>query len=244
MQPNQPNPVDQNNPQPVAPQQPAGADGQPHPQVVYVTRPMNPVAPHISEEAQRRHDESKQKYPNLNISKGEYVISAAKRHPIGLFQIWGFVVLILGLLAGLAIFAASGQVESSASAFVPAAEASTPILTLVLLFISPLVLIGGIIGTYVYTANTFYLTNESVIQNVQTGLFTKQEQTVSLENIEDASFTQNGILPHILNYGAIRLSTEGDETTYRFNYTARPKQQIELLNNAVEAFKNGRPVEG
>jgi len=64
-----------------------------------------------------------------------------------------------------------------------------------------------------------------------------------LSNIEDASFTQHGILQQILNYGDIRLSTEGDETTYRFSYVAAPKEHIARLNNAVEAFKNGRPVD-
>jgi hypothetical protein len=38
------------------------------------------------------------------------------------------------------------------------------------------------------------------------------------------------------------LSTEGDETTYRFTFAANPKRRIAVLNNAVEAFKNGRPV--
>jgi len=38
------------------------------------------------------------------------------------------------------------------------------------------------------------------------------------------------------------LSTEGDETTYRFSYVASPRTHIDELNNAVEAFKNGRPV--
>jgi hypothetical protein len=51
------------------------------------------------------------------------------------------------------------------------------------------------------------------------------------------------MLQSILDYGSIRLSTEGDETTYRFNYVSNPKKQIALLNNAVEAFKLGRPVD-
>jgi hypothetical protein len=38
------------------------------------------------------------------------------------------------------------------------------------------------------------------------------------------------------------LSTEGDETTYRFNFVADPKRHIAILNDAVEAFKNGRPL--
>jgi hypothetical protein len=71
----------------------------------------------------------------------------------------------------------------------------------------------------------------------------RKEQTVSLANIEDASFDQHGIIQTVLNYGSIRLSTEGDETTYRFTYVSNPKKQIEILNNAVESFKNGRPIE-
>ena len=91
--------------------------------------------------------------------------------------------------------------------------------------------------------NQFFLTNESVIQEIQRGLFSRHEQTVSLGSIEDASFEQNGLLQTMLNYGSIRLSTEGEETTYRFYFVSNPKEQIARLNNAVESFKNGRPVE-
>jgi uncharacterized membrane protein YdbT with pleckstrin-like domain len=103
--------------------------------------------------------------------------------------------------------------------------------------------VGGYIAVLVYTNNRFFLTNESVIQEIQISLFSKREQTVSLANIEDASYHQRGIVQTLFDYGSIRLSTEGDETTYRFYYVAHPKKEIALLNNAVEAFKNGRPIE-
>lgn len=98
------------------------------------------------------------------------------------------------------------------------------------------------IYVWVYQNNKFFLTNESVIQEIQVSLFSRHEQTVSLQNIEDASYRQQGILQTMFNYGSIRLSTEGDETTYRFNFVADPKRHIAILNDAVEAFKNGRPV--
>ena len=66
---------------------------------------------------------------------------------------------------------------------------------------------------------------------------------VSLGSIEDASYKQHGILQTILNYGTIRLSTEGDETTYRFAYVSNPNKQVAILNDAIEAFKNGRPYD-
>jgi len=210
---------------------------EPVPQSVYVTRAVTPQKPPISDEVKARHDASMKQFPTLNLSDEEYVISAVERHPIGLvapvLTTIFLVALILSLLFNFTFVMNSFGVYSLPS--LGAIWLSGLLLVL-------LVLIGGYIAIWIYTSNRFFLTNESVIQEIQTSLFTKHEQTVSLINIEDASFQQRGFLQTILNYGSIRLSTEGDETTYRFNYVSDPKQQIAVLNNAVEAFKNGRPV--
>ena len=49
-------------------------------------------------------------------------------------------------------------------------------------------------------------------------------------------------MQNLFNYGTIRLSTEGDETTYTFTYTHYPEREKNLLNDAVEVFKLGRKV--
>lgn len=209
------------------------------PQVVYMARAVEPVKPEISLDVKTKHDKSMQLYPMLNLSEGEYIISAIRRHPIGLFApIMVTAVLVLVFLSVLfyydrivASLALGGTFPGVQAAFFP----------LVMLMIA--VVVGGLIAVYVYESNRFFLTNESVIQEIQVSLFSHYEQTVSLANIEDASFSQQGILQNLLGYGDIRLSTEGDETTYRFQYVANPKEQIAKLNNAIEAFKNGRPVE-
>lgn len=226
-------------------QSPAGA-GQPSqppaPQYVYMSRPLEPAPQPISDEIMQRSEDSKKRYPQLNLSKGEYVILAVRRHPIGLFKIWGGILaVILVLLAVLWLFSinSSGLADSLSLS----TDGNTALLGSILIgFLILLMVGGGLIATYVYNSNRFYLTNESVIQEIRTSLFGKNEQTVSLANIEDASYHQTGLLPNMLNYGLIRLSTEGDETTYRFNYAANPKQQVAVLNDAIEAFKNGRPV--
>lgn len=206
------------------------------PQVVHWTRPLEPLAPHVSEAALEKHKQSIQTYPNLNLSEGEYIISAVRRHPIGLLPI--FLVLgtsIIAIVAGIAMYANyAGQTSG-----VPAVGG----IIVIAILLSILLILGGFVAFYVYMSNRFFLTNESVIQEIQHSLFSKHEQTVSLANIEDASYRQEGFLQHMFNYGSIRLSTEGDETTYRFNYVANPKRHIAVLNNAVEAFKNGRPIE-
>lgn len=205
------------------------------PQQMYYTRPLEPQRPAISDEIRARHEASKKKYPSLNLSDGEYIISDVRRHPIGLVGIWTFVVLIiLVVFVALALFMSSSTLNSM--------NIPTSALALGALLISVLALLGGYIGTFVYRANRFYLTNESIIQNIQFSLFANREQTVSLGSVEDASYTKNGLVQHMLDYGSIRLSTVGDETTYRFHYAASPEKQVAILNNAVEAFKNGRPI--
>lgn len=208
-------------------------------QVVYMTRAIDPHRQEISEEVKAKHEESARRYPHLNLSEGEYVISAVRRHPIGLLSIWGLVAAAV-LLVALVFVPLLINAKALGIQLSPAAMASGG---LVLLLVVVLFILGGIISTVVYDANRFYLTNESVVQHIQTGLFSRNDQTISLVNIEDASFRQRGILQTILNYGSIRLSTEGDETTYRFSFVAHPKREIDLLNNAIESFKNFRPVD-
>ncbi len=205
-------------------------------QFVHLSRAVEPDEPEISPEVMEMHGQSQKKYPHLNLSKGEFVILAVQRHPIGLFKIWAIGLLFI--LAFMTVYYLT-FVGSGASAglqdFAPIAAAVLAVMTI-------LVTAGVFVATYVYTENRFYLTNESVIQEIHNSLFSHNEQTVSLSNIEDASYKQDGIFAMIFNYGTIRLSTEGDETTYRFNYVANPRHHISVLNNAVEAFKFGRPV--
>ena len=207
------------------------------PTVVHVARPIEPKAQVVSPELQRLHDRSKRLYPLLNLSPGEYVISAVRRHPIGLVIPIGIGTLLIAM--ALSILFNLDVIFANMVAG-PFSEPST--LVAPLLIFTGIVALGMFISYYVYVNNKFFLTNESVIQEIQVSLFSRQEQTVSLSNIEDASYTQHGILQQIFDYGNIRLSTEGDETTYRFSYVASPKNHIARLNNAVEAFKNGRPV--
>lgn len=209
------------------------------PQVVQTVRPIEPPKQVMSEKTKARHEESKRRYPALNLSEGEYIIQAVRRHPIGLFLPMGLGIVLLALsFTVLLSYGDTVQALDLTSVLPDPSVVVVPLLLFILL-----IGIGMFIVYYVYMSNKFFLTNESVIQEIQTSLFSRHEQTVSLNNIEDASYQQTSIIQHLFDYGTIRLSTEGDETTYRFTYVAHPKEHIAVLNNAVEAFKLGRPVD-
>lgn len=210
------------------------------PQPVHFSRAATPEKPEISDELKAKHDESVALYPFLNLSESEYVISAVRRHIIGLIIPVVLVVFLMIVTLSVTIF--YPVITESAAGGTAALPPYDTVLLVGFLF-TLLLAIGGYIVVWVYINNKFFLTNESVIQEIQVSLFSRHEQTVSLSNIEDASYQQSGIVQTLFDYGSIRLSTEGDETTYRFSYVSNPKKQIATLNNAVEAFKNGRPVD-
>ncbi len=218
--------------------QPVQQPQQPTTQVVHYRRAVNPEKPDISPEIKERHESSVRRYPLLNLSDGEYVISAVRRHPIGLVgPVLVTAFLITVVLTGLLNFE---EIVQTLGVIDPIDFGQVLLIGVLAILLT---LVGGYIAIWVYLSNQFFLTNESVIQEIQTSLFSRHEQTVSLDSIEDASYRQNGIVQTLLNYGAIRLSTEGDETTYRFSYVTNPKRQIAILNNAIEAFKHGRPID-
>lgn len=207
------------------------------PRVVHAARPIDPQPFQISDEVRRKHEVSARRYPHLNLSEGEYVILDIRRHPIGIIIPVGITALLIIAILGFASLYPSLISEASLSVMPPVA-----VVFGAAVFFSVLAALGGAVALWVYLQNQFFMTNESVIQEIQESLFARHEQTVSLGSIEDASFRQSGILQLLFDYGTIRLSTEGEETTYIFHFVSQPKRQIAVLNNAIEAFKNGRPV--
>ena len=205
------------------------------PDVVHAAREIEPKALAISDELREKHDQSVRRYPFLNLSEGEYVILDIKRHPMGMI-----IPIALTGLSLFAILAFAPIYPSLVNSGIPMIDAST--MFGIILLVALVVVLGGAIALWVYVQNQFFMTNESVIQEIQESLVSRHEQTVSLGSIEDASFRKSGIMQTLFDYGTIRLSTEGEETTYIFHYVANPKKQVAILNNAIEAFKNGRPV--
>lgn len=208
------------------------------PQVVHISRAADPQPQVISPELQARHNDSVEKYPMLNLSSAEYVVAAVHRHSIGIalpiIAMVLVIAVIFSLLLNLPMIAAQIPTATEGIDYAPFWIGG--------LLLSAVVLAGGYIAIWVFRNNQLFVTNESVIQEIQTGLFAHNEQTASLGNIEDVSYDQVGILQMMFNYGSLRLSTEGDETTYRMTFVSNPRATAAAITNATEAYKNGRPI--
>jgi len=163
------------------------------------------------------------------------VLETVRRHPIGLVGIWAITAfLVIAVLSLVTMYgfnhAFIADIFGLTDKQLPsAAVMATPALILCAFF-----LLGGAIATYVYNQNRFYITTESIVQFVQYSLFNSKQQVVNLINVEDASADQTGILQQVLNYGTLRLSTQGEETIYHFRFVANPNSVVHNINDATE----------
>ncbi len=178
-----------------------------------------------------RHVESKQQYPQLNLSQDEYVVEEIRRHLIGLLPILAMVGFVV--LAGILVLLFYPMIAHSAAGTLP--TPSSIILPVLMIII--LVVLLGYIAYTIYISNKLFLTDESVIDETQGGLFAHQERTVSLANIEEVTFSQNSVLQNWFNYGTLRMTIEGDHVAYEFPYMGNPKSRVDMIVNAIEQFK-------
>lgn len=207
-------------------------------QNVHFVRSREPIPEVISDSVRLKHQQSKKTFPELNLSEGEYVIMNIKRHPVGLVvpAILGFFLIILSLLFFINVDPLVDPIK-----FTSVSLSSSDLILPMFLF-AGLILLANYIIFYVYSKNQLFLTNESLIQHIQISLFSKKERVISLMDIEDISFSQHGLAQTVFNFGSIRLSTEGEGSTYSFNYTPDPKETVSNLSNAIESFKYGRAI--
>lgn len=183
----------------------------------------------------KRHQESCEQYPDLRLSEEQYVVAEVKRHMVGIVM----PVIVAGLLGLLII-----GILMTYSFWVPSGNPPVSSLMLPAVLLLALIGMGVYIVAWVYLKNKLYLTNESVVQQIQLNLFAHSEQVVDLSDIKDISYQQAGVLQMLFNYGVLQLSTEGENKVYTLTNVADPKHTIAMLNNAIEDFKNGRPVGG
>lgn len=185
-----------------------------------------------AETIRKRHEKSLTAYPDVPVDSDEYVVVSLRRHPIGIYEIIAgcAAIFVIVTSAWILLLLSPGRFGLT--------SAMMGNISMIFVLILFLTILAAIIGTSVYHSNKMVITNERAIQWIADGLFHKHRQVISLNAVEDISFTQKGVLAHMLNYGTVRLSTVGEESTYTFNIAARPAKLAEIIDEVCEASKN------
>ncbi len=188
-------------------------------------------------EIRKRHKQSRLQYPRVSIASDEYIVAVVYRHPIGMFGPLSIGVFLI-TLALVVLF--NYDLVASSLRLTGLLASPITILLPVVMFIGA-VTIGMYVIYHVYMNNVLYLTNNNIVQQIKTALFSEREQIVGLANIEDVSYSQNGIIQQIFDYGSIQLTIEGYGAVYKFENAANPRKYMVIFDETIENFQNHTP---
>lgn len=167
-----------------------------------------------------------------DINPDEVKIADVRRHPIGLFFMYMQVMIGLGL--GFIIIFMFLPVLMSAIGL----DRSTgnSIAALLVLVVGVLAFVFLVLATRIYTASQLIITNDNVTQIMQVGLFHRKVSEISMENVEDVTAHQKGILQTFFNYGRVHIETPGEQNNYDFIYCPNPNAYAKAIQDARLIF--------
>lgn len=166
------------------------------------------------------------------VNLDEIKVADVRRHPIGLFFIFLQVFAALGLSFLLIFTLLPNFLEavnvSQSSGYLAA--------TVFALFVGLLGFIFLVLATRIYTASQLIITNDNITQVMQVGLFHRKVSEISMENVEDVTAHQEGVLQTFFNYGRVHIETAGEQNNYDFIYCPNPNAYAKAIQDARLEF--------
>ena len=179
-----------------------------------------------------RHERSKKDFPFLKLEDDEFVEFAFMRARVCLAMIFGGVAMGIIFILLMLLFVIMGQKSID--------EMGRNFMYVILTTLILVAIVIGLVALMVYRGNRLFITNKHVVQMIMKSPFATSINMIDLQSIEDASFSQSGILQKMFHYGTFRLSTVGDETTYTFEYSdikpAELKEVSRLITDAKKKY--------
>ena len=179
---------------------------------------------------QIRHARSMKDFPYLKLEEDEYVEFAFRRARICFMLIFGGVAA--GLILILAIFLMVLMGQSSLDSM------GRNFMYILLVVLITTAVIVALIATKVFSSNKLFLTNKHAIQYVMKSPLATSINIIDLVSVEDASYSQSGILQKFFKYGTLRLSTVGDETTYTFPFSDITPSELKAVSKLISSKKS------
>jgi hypothetical protein len=166
------------------------------------------------------------------LQPGERVICEIKRHPIGLYGMYFSALVVSLIVIGGAIAATSLVPDLSQQAKLGLTVGAAIVFAITLLY--------TYIGSMIYGANRWIITTDSITQISQVGLFNKQTSQLSMDDLEDVTVQQTGILQSMFSFGTLRAETAGERSKFLFYYCPKPNYYARQILVAREDFMNGK----
>ena len=160
------------------------------------------------------------------VDPDEVKLADTHKHPMGIILLYIQVVLGMIFSVGLAYFLLPLVLEDTDSAFFIG-----NIFTAVVVVMAFVVLT---ISTIIYKENRIIVTDRNIIQVLQYGLFSRKVSQLNINNVEDVTAVQQGVLPTIFNYGTLKIETAGEQVNFHFSFCPNSDYYAKVILDARE----------
>jgi hypothetical protein len=151
----------------------------------------------------------------------EDIVLMLRQHPIVNVK-WVFFTLLLlsgptllGMLGVFALLPAGFQL----------------VITMAWYLVTSAYAIEGFLNWYF---NVFFITTDSIIDVDFFNLVDKRVSQADLEMIQDISYSTNGVLGTMLNYGNVQIQTAAEITEFKFESVPNPEKVVKILEDLME----------
>lgn len=165
--------------------------------------------------------------PMVVLRPGERVICEIKRHPFGILSMYfsGLVAIVVAIVL---------------AAFAPQIISTGNDISGVALVGAGIVIVGVLlmlwVATFVYWQNRWVITDDSITQITQDGLFGRRVSQLSMESLEDVTIDKSGIIQTMLNFGTLRAETAGEHSKFMFPFCPDPATYARKILEVHETF--------
>src|SRR3990167_3288290 len=187
--------------------------------------------------------ETKKKLSTLGAKLFRYVefddkeefLTEIRKHPIGAVVI-GATGSLIAFIITIAVTLIARNIDSFSLSGSGGNESAKALLLIGGLIMSLLALGATGISVFVYRSNVIYVTNQKIAEVAYLSLFNRKVTQLGLSHIENVTFHQDGILPHLFNYGNIVIETASELENTSFSYVPNPNFYSQQIIQAHEAY--------
>lgn len=144
------------------------------------------------------------------VDADEHKLAEIHKHPIGIILLYIQAAFGVFLASGLGYFLLPTVMEDTDRAFMYGNIFAG--ISIVLAFIVV------VIATIIFKENRLIITDRNITQILQYGLFNRKVSQLNVNNVEDVTAQQNGILATTFNYGTLKIETAGEQMNFHYTF--------------------------
>lgn len=171
------------------------------------------------------------------VDPDEKLLATIYRHPFGIVSLYAQVLF--------GVVAASGLIMFLLPTFVDRTEQPQiySMITVVGLIVAAFLVVVLLVATVIYNQSKLVITDKTITQILQEGLFNRRISQLSVSNIEDVTASRKGIFQSMLNYGTLFIETAGEQENFHFIYCPNPDHFAKVILEARQAYVDKRGSE-